>query len=105
MVGNLAIKPDSSGGGCWVVKQSNFMWVSADFVGILHKSHLGCAAHVLISFQPGLLSPLFSPTVCFLPQQGFMEQAEHGVTWCLPISLMSPLVATDKSAGLLGVEF
>lgn len=35
MVGKLAIKPDSSGGGCWVLKQSSFMWVSADLLGIL----------------------------------------------------------------------
>lgn len=104
VVGTLAINPDSSGGGCCVLKQSSFMWVSADPVGILHKSHLGCAAQMLTSFQPGFLSTLLSPTVCSLPHKGFMEQAEHGVTWCLHMSLTSPLVAPDKSAGLLGVE-
>lgn len=104
MVGKLAIKPDSSGGECCVLKQSSFLWVSADPAGILCKSHLDCAAQVQTSFQPRFLSALFSPTVCFLPHQGFMEQAEHGVTWSLHISVTSPLLATDKSAGLLDVE-
>lgn len=86
------------------MKQSSFLWVSADLAGILHKSHLGCAAQVLTSFQPGFLSTLFSPTVCFLPHQAFVEQAEHGVTRCLHISLTPPLVATAQSAGLLVAE-
>lgn len=110
VVGTLAINPDSSGGGCCVLKQSSFMWVSADPMGILHKSHLGCAAQMLPSGDPAQIpSRLCCPNADILPTWLPLYSALshclfsspsrfHGAGWTWS-NLVSPHVSDVSTCG------
>ena len=86
------MKPGSSDGGGVVRSTSTFCG--------LVLSWWGSCANPILAVLPKYwhLSGLdLSPTISFHLQQDFTEQAEHGLVWCLHMSLTSLLVVTDKS--------